>query len=134
MTTLKILILCFLTLWISLPGMGGVALSHARHALSIMLVLHLQSHACCAPPMSCLFWTSNVMLVVHFQYHSLVLHFQCCVCFALATSCMFCNFNLMFVLHLQCCNCYAHSNVCFFYTCNVLLILQSLVSNFDIQQ
>ncbi len=105
MTTLKILILCFLTLWISLPSMGGVALSHACHALT-MLVLHLQSCACCAPPMSRLFWTSNVMLVVHFQYHALVMHFQCCVCFALC--------NIMHVLHFQ------------FHVCFVFAMLQLL--------
>jgi hypothetical protein len=51
------------------------------------------NHACFAPPKSCLLCTSNVMLVVHFQYHALFMHFQCCVCFSLC--------NIMHVLHLQ---------------------------------
>jgi hypothetical protein len=75
------------------------------------------------------------MLVVHFQYHALVMHFQCCVCFALlqhhacfacSISCLFCICNVATVMHIP--------MSCFFCTFNVVLILQSLVSNFDIQQ
>jgi hypothetical protein len=97
MTTLKILILCFLTLWISLPGVGGVA----------------PSHACFAPPKSCLLCTSNVMLDLDLQCHACCALSIPCTCYALSMLCLFCT--------LQHHACFAPSISCLFCICNVAL-------------